>query len=216
MPWLPTRICQVPMIGQLRWHNKNPPLRKWIHNRHYLWSTERRLLLLFPTFQIHIKYRIDMIFDFHLMVDRTDDPMDLSQMISALILVFNVCSVCSNFISQWASRNFDKLENRPKGTRTWVSSIFGVTDSDVALKGSWIVRIWRRSWTLLYLYVLWLSELSPEISSIGVIPWLKWSGWLTTLTPPNSTDQVKLSFSWLLSQNCPATNSRISPGQTSS
>ena len=39
-----------------------------------------------------------MIFDFHLMVDRTDDPMDLSQMISALMLVFNVCSVDTNFI----------------------------------------------------------------------------------------------------------------------
>ena len=51
-----------------------------------------------------------MIFDFHLMVDRTDDPMDLSQMISALILVFNVCSVNSNFISQSANRNFDQFE----------------------------------------------------------------------------------------------------------
>ena len=37
-----------------------------------------------------------MIFDFHLMVDRTDDPMDLSQMISALTLVFQL--ICSQFI----------------------------------------------------------------------------------------------------------------------
>lgn len=112
---------------------------------------------------------------------------------------------------------YHQSENRPKGTRTWVSSIFGVTDSDVALKRLLDrTHLYRRSWTVLYLYVLWLSELSPEIISIGVIPWLKWSGWLTTLTPPNSTDQVKLSFIWLLSQNCPATNSRISPGQTSS
>ena len=129
----------------------------------------------------------------------------------------NVYSTDSNFISQWGSRNFDQFENRPKGTRTWVSSIFGVTDSDVALERLLDrTHLYRRSWRLLYLYVLWLSELYPEINSIGVIPWLKWSGWLITLTPPNSTDQVKLSFSWLLSQNCPATNSRISPGQTSS
>ena len=36
-----------------------------------------------------------MIFDFHLMVDRTDDPMDLSQMISALMLVFKLTPMLS-------------------------------------------------------------------------------------------------------------------------
>ena len=36
-----------------------------------------------------------MIFDFRLMVDRTYDPMDLSQMISALMLVFKLTPMLS-------------------------------------------------------------------------------------------------------------------------
>ena len=87
-----------------------------------------------------MKYLIDMIFDFHLMVYRTDDPMDLSQMISALILVFLL--IFSRILS--ASERAEiliNLKTDPK-EREHESAQFLVSLIQMWLKkGSWIVRI---------------------------------------------------------------------------